>query len=78
GNLLSLVQELKEEWESVMFFGHNPTMENTVRYLLQAQAPYAMPTGGMACFESYGSWATFVNNCQLRWLLVPRLKRKDE
>ncbi|MEL7531169.1 MAG: histidine phosphatase family protein [Bacteroidota bacterium] len=78
GNLLSLVQDLDEKWDTVMFFGHNPTMENVVQYLLQSQKRYDMPTGGMACFESYAGWQQFVTTCQLRWLLVPRLRRKDE
>ncbi|MFK7922147.1 MAG: histidine phosphatase family protein [Bacteroidia bacterium] len=78
GNLMSLVQELDPAWDTVMFFGHNPTMEQTVRFLLQADKHYEMPTGGMACFESYAGWEQFVNTCQLRWLLVPRLRRKDE
>ncbi|MEO0472233.1 MAG: histidine phosphatase family protein [Bacteroidota bacterium] len=77
GQLLSLIQDLPEQHETVMIFGHNPTMENVVRYLLQADAHYEMPTCGMACFESYGrSWKDFVNQCRMRWLLVPRLKRK--
>ena len=78
GKLLSTIQDLPDKHETVMVFGHNPTMENVVRYLLQSDAHYEMPTCGMACFESYGrSWSTFTQHCRMRWLLVPRLKRKD-
>jgi phosphohistidine phosphatase len=76
GSMLELVKELDPSLNSVMIFGHNPTMEQMVRYLLQAESRYEMPTSGMACFESYLDWKHFPDSCALRWLLVPRLQRK--
>lgn len=80
GSLISLVQALPDQAGLVMFFGHNPTMSQAVRYLLQADAPVEMPTCAMACFESYGdTWQHITpQNSQLRWLMVPRLRRKGQ
>ena len=79
GNLISLIQDLPANCETAMFFGHNPTMENAVAYLLQTNRYYEMPTAGMVCFETYVSnWSGFdPSNASLRWVLVPRLKRKE-
>ncbi len=78
GSLMTLVQELPESLEKVMIFGHNPTMETAVRFLLQMDAPFEMPTSGMACIESLAnSWEYFQpRSVYLRWLLIPRLQRK--
>lgn len=77
--LLGYIRQLPSEWETVMIFGHNPTMEDTVRLLLGAEAPFHLPTSAMVCLESMaGSWAHFLpRNLHLRWLLIPRLKRKQ-
>ncbi len=76
GSLLEVVKRLDPAYETVMIFGHNPTMEEMVRYLLRSDARYEMPTSGMACFESPFNWTHFPESCQLRWVLVPRLMRK--
>ncbi|MEM6631172.1 MAG: histidine phosphatase family protein [Bacteroidota bacterium] len=78
--LITLAQELPDSIESAIFFGHNPTMEQVVRFLLQAEQPIAMPTCAMACFElSTSSWENLSpHTAQLRWLLIPRLKRKED
>ena len=79
GGLLSLAQELPDSTDSVMFFGHNPTMEQAVRFLLQSEQPIPMPTCAMACFEISSSWEDMSPfTSQLRWLIIPRLKRKEE
>lgn len=80
GEMLSMVQGLPAELSKVMVFGHNPTMENMVRFLLQMDAPFEMPTSGMACIESLAnSWEYFApRSVYLRWLLIPRLQRKEK
>lgn len=79
-NLISVVKKLPDELDSVMIFGHNPTMENAVMHLLQSRVHFEMPTSGMACFEIYGqSWKSVEERyTHLRWLLIPRLKRKED
>ncbi|MFK7969108.1 MAG: histidine phosphatase family protein [Bacteroidia bacterium] len=76
-SLLNIITNIDDQHDTVMIFGHNPTMENVVQYLTKMGSPYEMPTSGMACFESYAtSWSQFVeSNTRLRWLLVPRLMR---
>lgn len=78
-DLLALVQRLPAEVNTVMIFGHNPTMEDALTQLLGATVPFQLPTCAMACLESMSSdWAAFQGrNLNLRWLLVPRLQRKD-
>jgi len=77
--LLQTIEKRDDKLSTVMICGHNPTMEDTVRYLLRSPLPFEMPTLGMACFENHNpTWANFTNNfCRLRWLQIPRLKRKD-
>jgi phosphohistidine phosphatase len=77
-SLIGLVRGLPDEVDTVMIFGHNPTMEATVGKLLGIQADFVMPTCAMACLESqsfnWKRWAT--PELHLRWFLVPRLRRK--
>lgn len=77
--LIRMIRALSPTLETVMIFGHNPTMEDAVRMLLGAEADFELPTSAMACFESrINDWAYFAtSNLHLRWLLVPRLKRKE-
>lgn len=79
GEMLSMIQDFPAELNKVMIFGHNPTMENIVRFMLQMDAPFEMPTSGMACIESMAnSWEYFApRSVYMRWLLIPRLKRKE-
>lgn len=78
--LIKLVKGLEDEHESVMIFGHNPTMENAIAHLLNMSASFEMPTSGMACIEIRGWYWKDLNtrNVHLRWLLVPRLKRQGD
>ncbi|RMG70872.1 MAG: histidine phosphatase family protein [Bacteroidetes bacterium] len=77
--LLSLIGDLPDDVDTVMIFGHNPTMEDMVTRLLRSQVEFTLPTSALACFESWAvSWAQFAPaNLHLRWLLVPRLQRKS-
>ena len=78
-DLLALVHHLPADKQVVMMFGHNPTMEDTLTMLFRSGIPFQMPTCAMACIEGLSNdWAYFSGrNVHLRWLLVPRLKRKD-
>ena len=79
GELISIIQDLPTHLNSVMVFGHNPTMEQSVRYLLQLDSPFEMPTCGMVCMESVAThWQDLLkHHVMLRWYLIPRLKRKS-
>ncbi|MEL6671918.1 MAG: histidine phosphatase family protein [Bacteroidota bacterium] len=79
---LSLIRHCKgldDAWRTVMVFGHNPTMEETVRQMLQVGSGFYMPTCAMACLESSAySWAKVsAVNTHLRWYLIPRFMRKN-
>ncbi len=78
--LMRLVRRVSPLQDTVMIFGHNPTMEEAVQYLLSSGAPFFMPTGAMACLEMMRpDWqALGPGSVSLRWLLIPRLKRKEE
>jgi phosphohistidine phosphatase len=78
--LISLIRTLPIGVDTVMVFGHNPTLENLVQRLLGSQAMFDMPTCGMACFETYEAhWRDWgQHHLPLRWLLVPRFKRKEK
>lgn len=77
-HLIESIRKYPASWNTVMVFGHNPTMENAVRSLLGQQSDFIMPTGAMACIEiSSDSWKHLETDyLHLRWFLVPRLKRK--
>ncbi|MEO1448533.1 MAG: histidine phosphatase family protein [Bacteroidota bacterium] len=79
GDLFTLIKSLPPALNTVMIFGHNPTMEDAITFLLQSGIPFQMPTCGLACLEGLSySWAQFEGrNIHLRWLLIPRLKRKE-
>jgi len=76
--LLSMLQGMNDEVSTLMFFGHNPLVSDLTRFFMQSSSLYEMPTCGMACFESYASSWELVDprNSMLRWLLIPRLRRK--
>ena len=78
--LVQLIRGLPDSLDSVMIFGHNPTMENALTYLLGAAAAFELPTSAMACLEMRGwHWKDFSpKTIHLRWLLVPRLNRHEE
>lgn len=78
GNLLQLIQRLPDNCRQVMLFGHNPTLSDAVRVLLNMLNPYDMPTSAMVCIENpFGSWDfSLPNSGRLRWVLVPRMQRK--
>ncbi len=80
GTLLDIVQALPMEVNTVMIFGHNPTMSDAVRMLLNMYNPFEMPTSGMVCLENdLDDWQFSRRNAaKLRWNLVPRLQRSED
>lgn len=78
--LIQLLNKQNDQLETIMLFGHNPTMENTLTYLLGAQSAFEMPTCAMACLEMRASHWKELGKApvHLRWLLVPRLRRMDD
>jgi phosphohistidine phosphatase len=78
GGLLSLIQLLPAGMDSAMLFGHNPSMEMTVQYLLQSTGSTPMPTGAMAALTFSGTWKGLEpGNVTLNWFFIPRLLRKN-
>ncbi len=79
GNLIELIKELPGSANTVMLFGHNPTMERAVQFLLQTSRTVSMPTCAMACFEIYADeWQSLMpHNVNFRWMLIPHFKRKE-
>ncbi|HHG84845.1 MAG TPA: histidine phosphatase family protein [Bacteroidetes bacterium] len=75
GTILSILEDLPSEASSVMLFGHNPTMEHIISYLLQMRAGITMPTCGMVCLEaSINDWKQLNPlSISLKWFLIPRL-----
>ncbi|WNJ16124.1 histidine phosphatase family protein [Pontibacter sp. G13] len=76
--LYKTIHHLPAEAHTVMMFGHNPTMEDMVTELLGSDAPFELPTCALVCLETYVTqWSRLdTSNLKLRWLLVPRFKRK--
>ena len=76
--LINTVKKIANDKNIVMIFGHNPTMESTVEWLLQSDTSFEMPTCGMACFETFdANWSRFSQyKARMRWYLIPRFMRK--
>lgn len=73
-----VIKTVPDDQEKIMIFGHNPTMESAVQWLLQSATTFEMPTCGTACFEYNDySWSRFNEyKVNMRWYLIPRLARK--
>ncbi|MDX1906198.1 MAG: histidine phosphatase family protein [Bacteroidia bacterium] len=78
--LMELIRSLPDVNDTVMIFGHNPTMEQTVQRLIGSRAPFSLPTCAMVGLEIPDTaWARMEpGKVSLRWLLIPRLVRTDE
>ncbi|RMG22294.1 MAG: histidine phosphatase family protein [Bacteroidetes bacterium] len=78
-SLHELIRGLSNKLDTVMIFGHNPTMEIALSNFIGSHN-VEMPTCAMACLELRGSkWELFRNHhVYLRWYLVPRLVRRGE
>lgn len=78
GTIIGLIQDLPDEHDSVMLFGHNPTTEHIASYLLQMRGGIVVPTCGMVCIEmSCNKWkqiSPLFGN--LKWFLIPKLVKK--
>ena len=79
GTLVDIIQDLPSSLNTVMIFGHNPTLSDVVRMLLNMYNPFEMPTCGMVCLENpFDDWQFSRRNAaRLRWTLVPRFQRSD-
>lgn len=78
GKIIGLLQDLPDEHDSVMVFGHNPTTELIATYLLRMHGGITMPTAGMICIEmNCAHWnqiSPLISN--LKWFLIPKLVKK--
>jgi phosphohistidine phosphatase len=75
-SLLQVIRELPSEATSLMIFGHNPDMEQTLAHLLKSGAYTPMPTCAMASLTLSGGWNTIsLQTHQLNWFLLPKLIR---
>ncbi|MBX7241147.1 MAG: histidine phosphatase family protein [Bacteroidia bacterium] len=79
GSLLDMIEDIPKEVQSVMIFGHNPTLSDFVRAILKMYHPFDMPTSAMVCIENpFNNWDfSMPQSGRLRWMIIPRLKRKD-
>jgi phosphohistidine phosphatase len=75
GMVLGLLQDVPEEVETLMIFGHNPTWELLGKLLLRSDGEVVMPTCGMICLEvPISNWQHLgAVPAHLRWFLVPRI-----
>jgi phosphohistidine phosphatase len=73
--VVSVLQRLPDSINNAALFGHNPTLEQVVVYLLQMQGGIVIPTSGMVCLEAnIQQWAALApGQCQLKWFLIPKL-----
>lgn len=73
--VLELIANLPDSMESVMVFGHNPTLEDVVGRLLGAKGNITMPTASMACLTHWShTWKDAKpGNFHLQWHLIPKL-----
>ena len=75
GSVLGIVQDLPNQVSTAMVFGHNPTTENLLSFLLQMRSGITVPTCGMACLEIHtDSWQNLSPlQTQLKWFIIPRM-----
>jgi phosphohistidine phosphatase len=75
GTLVGIIQDFPREVDTAMVFGHNPTMEQALSYLLQTSAGITMPTCALACLEIFtDDWQKLHPRItSLKWLLIPKM-----
>jgi phosphohistidine phosphatase len=75
GAIVGILQRLPDAINNVMVFGHNPTLEQLVVYLLQMQSTIMIPTSGMVCLSTNArSWSELrPGEVTLQWFLIPKL-----
>lgn len=71
-NLLYIISEISDAYESVMIVGHNPTFEGIVQIL--SGEYQRMPTAALAIIDlNIESWSDTKPNCgNLREVLIPK------
>lgn len=75
GQVLNMIKDFPDTADTAIVFGHNPTTEHLVAFLLQMRAGITVPTCGMVCIDlNISSW-TQLNPllAQLRWFIIPKL-----
>jgi len=75
GQVLNLIKDFPDTADTAIVFGHNPTTEHLVAFLLQMRAGITVPTCGMVCIDlNISSWSQLNPLlAQLRWFLIPKL-----
>lgn len=75
GQVLSVLQDTPRDAETVMVFGHNPTLELLADFLLQGRQLIILPTCAMLALEfAILDWQDLGSVAgQVRWLMVPKL-----
>jgi phosphohistidine phosphatase len=73
--ILDLLSNLPDSVQSVMVFGHNPTLESVVGQLLGTKGHITMPTAAMACLTHWSNrWKEATpGQFGLQWHLIPKL-----
>ncbi|MEL6694894.1 MAG: histidine phosphatase family protein [Bacteroidota bacterium] len=77
--LTEYVTAMPDDKNFAFIYGHNPTFSDAVMHYLLMDSAYSMPTCSMVCLECKSlSWRGFIpGNIELRWVLIPRLQRKE-
>lgn len=72
-DIMEVIHELKDEWETVFIFGHNPTFTDVVNQFVE-RSILNIPTCGVCKVESTADhWADFdVSNAKLTEFYYPK------
>lgn len=77
--LINLISEISDEYDSAMVFGHNPTITQFVNYCIEHHIDH-VPTTGVACLKfDVNSWSQIDQNAELMFFDYPkkRIQKKD-
>lgn len=74
-----LVMALPDSADTVMLFGHNPTLEYVAKALLGAKGNITLPTGSMICLDNWANnWGKALpGTFSLRWHLIPKILKQS-
>ena len=75
GQALGILQGISNTVDTLMVFGHNPTLEQLAQFLLQSQGEIILPTSGMIAIEfPLTEWKDLGTKAgSLKWLLIPKM-----
>lgn len=79
GFILEMLKGLPDSVETVMVFGHNPTLEYVAANLLGSKGHITMPTSAMICMTSWAAnWKGILpGSFNLQWHLIPKLIKQS-